>query len=95
MRPTSARWAWVEYVLAQGGSEAGLRAYAAHQKGIAAWRSAFAGYSPRPLAASSTASPGSAAVPALAKRRGLPVLGESAISRSPTDVALADSPART
>ena len=30
VRPTSARWAWVEYVLAQGGMEGGLRALVAH-----------------------------------------------------------------
>jgi radical SAM superfamily enzyme YgiQ (UPF0313 family) len=44
VRPTSARWAWVEYVLAQGGIEAGRRALAAHHDGggFAAWRRAFA-----------------------------------------------------
>ena len=44
MRPTSARWAWVEYVLAQGGIEAGRRALAAHRAGgsFAAWKRAFA-----------------------------------------------------
>jgi radical SAM superfamily enzyme YgiQ (UPF0313 family) len=44
VRPTSARWAWVEYRLAQGGIEAGLRALAAHRAGgsFAAWRRAFA-----------------------------------------------------
>jgi radical SAM superfamily enzyme YgiQ (UPF0313 family) len=43
VRPTSARWAWVEYVLAQGGIEAGLRALAAHRAGgrFAAWKKAF------------------------------------------------------
>lgn len=43
VRPTSARWAWVEYLLAQGGMEAGLRALAAYRGGgsFAAWRSAF------------------------------------------------------
>ena len=43
VRPTSARWAWVEYVLAQGGMKAGLRALRAHQAGgsFAAWRDAF------------------------------------------------------
>ena len=46
VRPTSARWAWVEYLLAQGGGDAGLRAYAAHLAGgsFAAWRRAFEGY---------------------------------------------------
>lgn len=43
VRPTSARWAWVEYVLAQGGMEAGRRALAAHRAGgsFAAWKQAF------------------------------------------------------
>ncbi|HMU40476.1 MAG TPA: radical SAM protein [Pseudomonadota bacterium] len=49
VRPTSARWAFVEYLLAQGGSNAGLRAYQAHRNGgsFAAWRRAFADFSPR------------------------------------------------
>jgi radical SAM superfamily enzyme YgiQ (UPF0313 family) len=44
VRPTSARWAWVEYVLAMGGMEAGRRAVAAHRAGgsFAAWKKAFA-----------------------------------------------------
>jgi len=44
VRPTSARWAWVEYLLAQGGVEAGARAHAAHRAGgsFAAWKRAFA-----------------------------------------------------
>lgn len=44
VRPTSARWAWVEYMLAQGGMQAGLRAQQAHEAGgsFAAWRRAFA-----------------------------------------------------
>jgi radical SAM superfamily enzyme YgiQ (UPF0313 family) len=48
-RPTSARWAWVEYLLAQGGMEAGLRALQAHRAGggFAAWRRAFTGYKTR------------------------------------------------
>jgi radical SAM superfamily enzyme YgiQ (UPF0313 family) len=43
VRPTSARWAWVEYVLAQGGMEAGLRALQAHRAGgrFADWKQAF------------------------------------------------------
>ncbi len=43
VRPTSARWAWVEYQLAQGGLEAGHRALAAHRAGgtFAAWKRAF------------------------------------------------------
>lgn len=44
VRPTSARWAWVEYQLAQGGQAAGLAALAAHRDGgsFAAWKRAFA-----------------------------------------------------
>jgi radical SAM superfamily enzyme YgiQ (UPF0313 family) len=44
VRPTSARWAWVEYELAQGGMEAGRRALAAHRAGggFSAWKRAFA-----------------------------------------------------
>jgi len=43
VRPTSARWAWVEYVLAQGGLKAGLRAMQAHRAGgkFADWKRAF------------------------------------------------------
>ncbi|MCG8421677.1 MAG: B12-binding domain-containing radical SAM protein [Proteobacteria bacterium] len=33
VRPTSARWAWVEYMLAQSGPEAGLAVLDAHRKG--------------------------------------------------------------
>ena len=44
VRPTSARWAWVEYMLAQGSSETGLRALAAHRDGgtYGAWKRALA-----------------------------------------------------
>jgi radical SAM superfamily enzyme YgiQ (UPF0313 family) len=81
VRPTSARWAWVEYVLAQGGSEAGLRAYAAHRAGggFAAWRSAFAGYKTLREQGMGTP-PHAAAGPVGAPRRGLPVLGVSPVS---------------
>jgi radical SAM superfamily enzyme YgiQ (UPF0313 family) len=43
IRPTSARWAYVEYVLAQGGSDAGLAAEDAWRAGgsFAAWKRAF------------------------------------------------------
>lgn len=43
LRPTSARWAWVEYMLAQCGPEGGLAAYEAHRNGgaFAAWKRAF------------------------------------------------------
>ena len=44
LRPTSARWAWVEYVMAQCGPEAGLAAYDAWKAGgaFAAWKKAIA-----------------------------------------------------
>jgi radical SAM superfamily enzyme YgiQ (UPF0313 family) len=43
VRPTSARWAWVEYMLAQCGPEAGLAALDAWRAGgsFAAWKRAF------------------------------------------------------
>jgi radical SAM superfamily enzyme YgiQ (UPF0313 family) len=43
IRPTSPRWAWVEYMLAQGGPEAGLAAEDAWRAGgtFAAWKRAF------------------------------------------------------
>ncbi len=44
VRPTSARWAWVEYMLAQGETRAGLAVLDAHRAGgtFAAYRKAFA-----------------------------------------------------
>ena len=44
VRPTSARWAWVEYMLAQGGADAGLAVLDAHRAGgrFAHWKRAFA-----------------------------------------------------
>jgi len=44
VRPTSARWAWVEYMLAQGESSAGLAVMDAHRAGgsFAAYKKAFA-----------------------------------------------------
>ncbi len=50
VRPTSARWAWVEWQLAQGGASAGLAALAAHRAGggFAAWQRAFAEAEDRP-----------------------------------------------
>ncbi len=43
VRPTSARWAWVEYMLAQGESSAGLAVMDAHRAGgtFAAYKQAF------------------------------------------------------
>ena len=51
VRPTSARWAWVEYMLAQCGPEAGLAALDAWRAGgaFAAWKQAFSGRGCRPV----------------------------------------------
>ena len=53
IRPTSARWAWVEYMLAQGGLEAGYAAEDAWRAGgtFAAWKRAFKERGVRPFAA--------------------------------------------
>ena len=53
IRPTSARWAWVEYMLAQGGPESGLAAEDAWRAGgsFAAWKRAFADRGVRPVGA--------------------------------------------
>jgi radical SAM superfamily enzyme YgiQ (UPF0313 family) len=50
LRPTSARWAWVEYMLAQCGPEAGLAAMDAWRAGggFSAWRKAFEARGCRP-----------------------------------------------
>jgi radical SAM superfamily enzyme YgiQ (UPF0313 family) len=52
IRPTSPRWAWVEYMLAQGGEEAGLAAMEAWRAGgsFAAWKRAFKERGVRPFA---------------------------------------------
>jgi radical SAM superfamily enzyme YgiQ (UPF0313 family) len=51
VRPTSARWAWVEYMLAQCGPEAGMAAMDAWAEGgsFAAWRRAFERRSCQPV----------------------------------------------
>jgi hypothetical protein len=43
VRPSSARWAWVEYMLSQGGESAGLAAMDAWQGGcrFSSWKQAF------------------------------------------------------
>ncbi len=53
IRPTSPRWAWVEYMLAQGGEDAGLAALEAFRAGgsFAAWKRAFRSRGVRPFAA--------------------------------------------
>jgi radical SAM superfamily enzyme YgiQ (UPF0313 family) len=56
VRATSARWAWVEYMLAQCGPEAGLAAMDAYRAGgsFAAFQKAFAQRSARPFLARRT-----------------------------------------
>jgi len=50
VRPTSARWAWVEYMLAQGETSAGLAVLDAHRAGgsFAAYKRAFAAHGVTP-----------------------------------------------
>ncbi|MFL5311608.1 MAG: radical SAM protein [Myxococcales bacterium] len=68
IRPTSARWAWVEYMLAQGGPEAGLAAEQAWRAGgsFAAWKRAFAEREVRPVPATRPPD-GRTRLPALAR----------------------------
>ena len=49
LRSTSAKWAWVEYCMAQGGLEMGHAALAAHSagSGFGAWKSAINEHAPR------------------------------------------------
>ena len=56
VRPVSARWAWVEYMLAQCGPEGGLAAYDAHKAGgsFSAWKKAFAAHDCQPSEARRT-----------------------------------------
>lgn len=53
VRPTSARWAWVEYMLAQADPHAGLAVIDAHRKGgsFAAYKRAFAEHNVVPTGA--------------------------------------------
>ena len=57
VRPTSARWAWVEYMLAQSGPEAGLAALDATRAGggFASWKRAFEEHEVRPFTAARVA----------------------------------------
>jgi len=50
IKPSSPRWAWVEYMLSQGGETAGLAAMDAWQKGgsFSSWQRAFRRYEVRP-----------------------------------------------
>jgi radical SAM superfamily enzyme YgiQ (UPF0313 family) len=56
VRPTSAKWAWVEYMLAQSGPEAGLAALDAHRNGagFSAWKRAFEEHGVKPFLARRT-----------------------------------------
>ncbi|MFT3714325.1 MAG: radical SAM protein [Archangium sp.] len=56
LRPTSARWAWVEYMLAQCGPEGGLAAHDAWKAGgnFSAWKKAFAARECKPYEARRT-----------------------------------------
>jgi radical SAM superfamily enzyme YgiQ (UPF0313 family) len=51
IKPTSARWAWVEYMLSQCGEESGIAALQAWQAGgsFSAWKRAFAERGVRPF----------------------------------------------
>ena len=70
VRPTSARWAWVEYMLAQGDARAGLAAMDAHRAGgsFAAYRAAFAARGAEPTGPRARV-PSSAEVIALRRRQ--------------------------
>jgi len=52
LRPSSARWAWVEYMLSQGGESAGLAAWDAWRAGgsFQAWKRAFKNRDVKPFA---------------------------------------------
>lgn len=56
LRPTSARWAWVEYMLAQCGPEGGLAALEAFRQGgtFAAWKRGFEAHQCLPFEARRT-----------------------------------------
>ena len=56
VRPISARWAWVEYMLAQSGPEGGLAALQAHRNGggFSAWKKAFESLGVKPYLARRT-----------------------------------------
>lgn len=56
VRPTSARWAWVEHMLAQCGPEAGLAALDAYRAGgsFSDWKRAFAARGAKPFLARRT-----------------------------------------
>jgi hypothetical protein len=69
LRPTSARWAWVEYMLAQGDQRAGLAVLDAHTAGgsFAAYKKAFTARGASPTGPRARV-PSSAEIIALRKR---------------------------
>jgi radical SAM superfamily enzyme YgiQ (UPF0313 family) len=69
LRPTSARWAWVEYMLAQGDRKAGLALLDAHRAGgsFAAYKAAFAARGAEPTGPRARV-PSSAEIIALRRR---------------------------
>ncbi|MFN2549341.1 MAG: radical SAM protein [Myxococcales bacterium] len=69
IRPTSPRWAWVEYMLAQGDANAGLAAEDAWRAGgsFAAWKRAFRDRGVRPHAAARRVTDGRLRLPQLAQ----------------------------
>lgn len=79
VRPISARWAWVEYMLAQCGPEAGLAALDAWRAGggFAAWRKAFEAHDCRPFEArrAPDGRRNAAAWPTVGRRGGLDTAG--------------------
>jgi len=70
VRPTSARWAWVEYMIAQGESNAGLAIMDAHRAGgsFAAYKKAFAARGVEPTGPRARV-PSSAELVALKRKR--------------------------
>jgi hypothetical protein len=75
VRPTSARWAWVEYMLAQTGEDAGLAALDAWRagSGFAAWKRAFRERDAQPFLAQRV----------LDGRRQVPTLAQWPVTRGP------------
>ncbi len=90
VRPTSARWAWVEYMLAQGDQRAGLAVRDAHAAGgsFAAYRKAFAAHGAVPTGPRARV-PSSAELIALRRRR-----LTAAAPAGGADIAPAPDPAR-
>lgn len=90
LRPTSARWAWVEYVLAQSGPEAGLAAYDAWKAGaaFAAWKKAFAARDVRPFELRRTPDGrrNASAWPTVGRKAGPLALPESSSEQAPARV---------